>query len=286
MNIIYGSASYTDFYHKKKEFNLQRKEKIKILKNLKKIKINKIDTSPDYGDAEKLIGLFCHESIEIDSKLPQIAHNIDKYKLGYLIQKKVEKTLENLKDKKIDIYYFHDPKILLSSNGEKIFQIIENIKKDKYIKKIGISIYDPIILKKILKNFDIDAVQAPLNIFDNRILKNNYINFLKRKRIKLIVRSVYLQGLLINKKLRYKIKDPKIQKLLNNWYNFLKINKLNAMNECLNFVKMKKIKNIIIGANTYKELKELSNIKYKTNINLNKFRTNNKKLIDPFRWKF
>ena len=78
MNIIYGSASYTDFYHKKKEFNLQRKEKIKILKNLKKIKINKIDTSPDYGDAEKLIGLFCHESIEIDSKLPQIAHNIDK----------------------------------------------------------------------------------------------------------------------------------------------------------------------------------------------------------------
>ena len=284
MKFIYGGASFANNYHKKKIFNIKKKEKINIIKNLLKVGISKIDTSPDYGDIENLIGRYCDKRIKVDSKLPIVPSKISYDKLENWVHKVFFKTINNLKENKIDIYYFHDPKILLTKKGKKIFEIIKNLKKSKLICKIGISIYDPNILNKILNSYQIDAIQAPLNIFDNRILHRKYQNLLMKNKIILNVRSLFLQGLLIDNRLNYKLSDDKSLKKLLNWQNYIGRNKLNPLEQCISFIKMKKVKNVVIGANNLKELYNISRLKHKKNLSLLKFKTNYKKLIDPFRW--
>ena len=45
-------------------------------------------------------------------------------------------------------------------------------------------------LKK-LKNLPIDVIQAPLNVLDQRIDNSKNLNFLKRKKIEIHVRSIF-----------------------------------------------------------------------------------------------
>jgi len=284
MKFIYGAASLANNYHKKKKYNLPKKEKIKILKNLNKLGIKKIDTSPDYGDVEKLIGLYCNKSILVDSKLPRLNKRLSTIKLSEWIDRKIDKTLKNINEKKLNTYYFHDPRDLLSTNGELAYDKVNKLKSQNIIKKIGISVYDPKILDSILSNYDIDTIQSPFNIFDNRIIKPKYEKKIKNKKIELIVRSVFLQGILINKEFRFKIKDIKSLNILDKWYEYLKENKLNALNQCISFIKMNDIKNIVVGTNKFNDLLKIVNYEYENNKDLMKFKTSYKNLIEPFRW--
>ena len=69
--------------------------------------------------------------------------------------------------------------------------------KDKgYVKKIGVSIYNPAQFYKTLDIIDPDIIQFPLNILDQRFLNINFSLF--KKRIEFHARSIFLQGLLLN----------------------------------------------------------------------------------------
>ena len=82
--------------------------------------------------------------------------------------------------------------------GNDIFRALELIKKKGLTKKIGISIYDPILLNKIINKYKtIDIVQAPLNIFDQRIIRTGWLKRLASDYIEVHVRSIFLQGLLL-----------------------------------------------------------------------------------------
>ena len=51
-------------------------------------------------------------------------------------------------------------------------------------------------MEEIINNNKIDIVQFPLSIFDLRFLDNELIQKLKRRKIKIYVRSVFLQGII------------------------------------------------------------------------------------------
>ena len=78
------------------------------------------------------------------------------------------------------------------------------------IKNIGCIVYDPEILKNISKDFPINVIQAPANILDQRIFNSDNQRILKKNKIKLELRSIFLQGLLFEKK----IFSTKIKKIL------------------------------------------------------------------------
>ena len=53
-------------------------------------------------------------------------------------------------------------KFCLLRAGVKIFKNLEVLKKKKYFKKIGLSIYDTNCLNYINSNYNFDVVQCPL----------------------------------------------------------------------------------------------------------------------------
>ena len=91
---------------------------------------------------------------------------------------------------------------------------MQELKRKKIINKIGISLYDPQEIKKIWKFWKPDLIQVPFNPLDNRILDSGLVDLLKKFKIKIFVRSVFLQGLLINEDSFVKIN--KIHKILLN----------------------------------------------------------------------
>ena len=99
----------------------------------------------------------------------------------------------------------------------------------------------------------------PINIFDNRILSSPWLKKLKRKKIIIQARSVFLQGILTSK-------ISKLEKILRNKYflskvkkldSWCKLNKISRQEACLNFIKSINVVDILtIGINNPKQLIE------------------------------
>ena len=136
----------------------------------------------------------------------------------------------------------------------------------------------------IKRKYNLQVIQAPFNIFDQRLNNPNIIKTLKKKGIEIHVRSIFLQGILADEKLINK----KFKKFLEirKFYNFLKLKKLNSLNLSLSLIcKSKFIDKFLIGVRSIKQLKEIINANlYKKDQNFSKFKSNNFKLIDPRKW--
>ena len=49
-----------------------------------------------------------------------------------------------------------------------------------------------------MPHYDFDVIQCPYNILDRRIISSGWYDKLKKKGIEIHVRSIFLQGLLVN----------------------------------------------------------------------------------------
>ncbi len=195
LGMNYGIANITgkpDFY-----------SAIEILKFAWKNGINSFDTAPAYGNSEKIIGSFISsiskEEIKkpvIVSKLPAI--NIEKNltfdKIYSFINKNITLSLKNLKINRIPIYLLHLPSDLYIEDGI-IIDCLNQVKNEGLIERFGLSVYNPEDVENSLRFKEIDAIQVPINLFDNRLIKMGLLKKLKQNGYMIFARSIYLQGL-------------------------------------------------------------------------------------------
>ena len=134
------------------------------------------------------------------------------------------------------------------------------MKKDKIIKKIGISIYDFTILKKVISKFNIDVIQLPYNLVDRRIEK--FKKLFNKNKIQIYARSIFLQGTIL-KKVNGIIE---LQGIYEKVTKFSKKTKQSNYQTCLNFVLNNDlVDKIIVGVRNSEEMKILLNFKSKPN---------------------
>jgi len=181
--------------------------------------------------------------------------------------------------------YFHGIKNLTSPFANKFYEEVLLLKKQKKIEYIGVSLYNLSELKLVTKKFNFDIVQIPVNIFDRRFLNNNVIKKLKKKGVKIIARSIFLKGVLLEEKIsKFFYKWKKIFIAWNYWHKNRKQSKLQT---CLNFIHNQKfIDKIIVGFNNHDQLKEV--IKLSKNITKNYPKlifSKDKYLLEPRLWK-
>ena len=163
-------------------------------------------------------------------------------------------------------------------------QNIETLKKKKYFKKIGLSIYDAEYLNYLIDNYKPDIVQAPYNILDKRIINSGWFNKLKDKGIEIHIRSIFLQGLLVNKLVYKKKYFKKWRFFFIKWFQNLENNNISPIDYCLSDLLNHDFDQIIIGINSYDNLKEIINFKIIKNKKMLNFKKKELKLIDPRKW--
>lgn len=277
--LIIGGANFTQRYgtHKKR---LSSKEIKEILDLAKKNNIYKIDTAKSY-----LKNKYTFKKINKKFQfITKIQPDNNWISLDYC-KKELFRHFQVFNKNSIKILLFHDDKILLKKNGPVIFKNIETFKK-KYFDKIGISIYETKKLNYLIKNYNIDVVQFPYNILNNSIIYSGWLKKLKNKGIEVHARSIFLQGLLVDKSIYKKKFFIKWKNLFSKWYKNLDIYNISPIDYCLNDASLYQFDQIIIGINNSEHLKEILNFKKLKNYNkLMKIKIKDKNLIDPRKWK-
>ena len=278
MKIIIGTANFNKKYGiLKKKFN--NTDLSKLSKKIKKENLF-IDTAQVYNN-NKII-----------KKLNQKRKIFSKFKINFKKKNNYEftnlKIRNQLKELNISKFYglmFHDSKDIFSFKKNEIKKYILSIKKKKIAKFVGVSVYSPSEIKKVLKIFSPDFIQFPLNIFDKRFISNKNLQVLKKKKIKLIARSCFLQGIILKESFPFNNMRDII--IFNQFQYWLKKEKLSALTAAINFIKNKnKVDFLVIGVNNYSQLKEISQIiKSKKKIHVKTFKDMTPQTIDPRKWK-
>jgi aryl-alcohol dehydrogenase-like predicted oxidoreductase len=162
--------------------------------------INTLDTARIYGSAEEVIGSFEQsDQFIIITKFKLSDAALDNIDLAICeARESVRDSCETLKITTIPICLFHKNKDQAIEKVSDILPaILKVLKKEGWISEGGISVYSPAELQYIRNWETIRAVQVPMNIFDTRLLTQNLMQILVDNQVKVFIRSIYLQGLIL-----------------------------------------------------------------------------------------
>ena len=235
---------------------LSREEVARILDTAAGHGIDAIDTAIAYGQSESVIGETAQNRFKIISKLPPIP--LDVSNVSQWVRTQVDASLSRLKCTSLDALLLHRSQDLTDAHGAELYAAISSLKVEKIIQRFGVSIYTPDELSGIIGTFDIDVVQAPLNVFDRRIL--GVIDQLTALNIEVHVRSVFLQGVLIASP---KDRPQRFQPWSEHFSQFdtwVRSTGVSAMACCLGFaIQQPGVAKLVIGTTSAESLTEIMN---------------------------
>ncbi len=235
---------------------LSREEAARILNTAVDHGIDSIDTAIAYGQSESIIGATSENRFKIISKLPPLP--VDISNVSEWVHSQVHGSLSRLKCTSLDALLLHRPQDLTGDQGAELYAAIGSLMAEKMIHRFGVSIYSPNDLEGIIGTFDIHVVQAPLNVFDRRIL--GVTDQLSALNIEVHARSVFLQGVLIaNPKDRPRRFEPWSEHfaLFDEW---VRSSGVSAMACCMGFaLQQPGIAKLVIGTTSAKSLDEIMN---------------------------
>ena len=218
--------------------------------------IETLDTAVSYGSSEEVLGSQGVEGFSVITKLPSVPENTDQIEKWADVC--VAKSLAKLNLSSIGGILLHQPMDLLRPEGARIYRKLLEMKSTGVVQKLGISIYNPQELELILDHFSFDIVQAPLSIFDRRILGSDWLRRLKRCNLELHVRSVFLQGLLLLSGETRPSKFSPWQKLWEEWDVWLEKTGQSALSACLNYpLSIPEVSRVIIGVDSPLQFRQI-----------------------------
>ena len=147
-----------------------------------------LDTAEGYGNAENIIGSYCKNygrEFAINTKFKKVTKGN--------LRTECLNSLQRLSVKQIRTYFFHRFDDFIEC-PELILELIQ-LKREKLIGMIGVSVYTNTELETVIKHPNIDVVQIPFNLLDNHSQRGNLLKMAKEYNKIVQVRSVFLQGL-------------------------------------------------------------------------------------------
>ncbi len=219
--------------------------------------IREFDTAQAYGTSEKVLGVaFKQLGIADQAKV------ISKFdpKLNLLSHSEISRALDNsLAQLGIPFLFgmmLHTEEMLpMWEKG--LAEILRSFIQSRKVKNIGVSVYSPEKAFQALNTEGIDIVQLPTNILDRRFETAGVFDLAEKKKKKIYIRSVFLQGLVLMKaddlSKRMQFVRPLLVKLdeIADQYNISK------QEMALNYIRLKYQKaKIIFGAETPEQVKQ------------------------------
>lgn len=247
-----------------------------------------LDTSCAYGNSESIIGNYASPNrFDIVTKTPVFKSNVIQQLDAKELIRSFNDSLSNLQINQVYGLLTHGPEDLLKPGGNYLFNAMKTLKAEGKVNKIGASVYNKKQIKDLVNTFDIDLIQLPFNLLDQRLLHDGTFDFLKQHNIEIHVRSAFLQGLLfipLNElpEFFHPIK-PILARLKQKLFSL----NLSPAQAALAFINQTpQIDKIICGVNTAEQLQELTKA-INTKIDheeFYQFAINELKFIDPSQW--
>jgi aryl-alcohol dehydrogenase-like predicted oxidoreductase len=254
-----------------------------ILDRATELGISVLDTASAYGEAEKVLGDLGTTQFRVVTKLPSLPKGIEVGPQWVIDQ--VIKSTSKLRRQNVNALLVHNPEDLRGGSGQELIRGLIESKEAGLTQQIGVSIYDPEDLEWISGLLDLDVVQAPMNVFDRRIVESGWLDRLSSSGVETHVRSVYLQGSLVaGVENLPSVFEPWVGKFMEfeTWANSEGLDLLEAA--LLFPLSYPKVAKVIIGVVSVHQLERSVTVVGKSGPDYPNFGTNDQGLINPVNW--
>lgn len=255
--IVLGTANFGNTYGVANNGKiLSSQDSVNIIEWAQVNGINRFDTAMAYGHAEDLLGAHLDMSLNpaIDAKLDEGSCQTSER----LIQRTKE-IIGRLGVNQLSVLYLHNENLLGTPIWKEIKRGLEAVLELGLCRKVGVSVYSEesiFACKQVVPKLTV--FQVPENICDRRLLGSQKIEQLASEGNSFLVRSIFLQGLLL-------MEPDEVPEQLSGavlgiqvFRNFAEEHSISRMNLCLAYAKsISWSDGIIVGVASLAQLKEI-----------------------------
>jgi aryl-alcohol dehydrogenase-like predicted oxidoreductase len=221
--------------------------------------IDTLDTAAGYGDAEDVLGsVAAGQSFRIITKtIASGAAAVSEPDMDR-IEARFLQSLEKLATPSVDGVLVHAVGDLLTPAGDKLWQRMQHWRAQGLVRRIGVSVYDRVETNAVLTRFSPDLVQLPLSALDQRLLHDGTIQKLSDRGIAIHVRSVFLQGLLLQNPAECPARLSRTLPLLERWWSMCRDQHVSPLAAALRFgLGIESVERIVVGVHSAAHLREI-----------------------------
>ena len=238
---------------------VDRTEMDKIWQVARGANITMLDTAIAYGNSEENIDATESVGFDIVTKLPPLSGT--ETLVTQWVHSQIENSLSKLKRNSVYGLLLHNPADLLAANGDELLSALVNLKRDGLIKKFGVSIYAPTELDSLysqIPSFRPDIVQTPLNVIDQSIASSGWLTRLSEMNIEIHIRSVFLQGLLLQQPNERSVGFSKWSSVFAQFDSWTNAQQMSPLAACIGHVlSYPEVSRVIIGVTSANELRQI-----------------------------
>lgn len=212
-----------------------------------------VDTAAAYGSSETALGAACVSSFQVVSKLNGQAADIPQ---PDAVDRALSASLQRLNLTSLYGYLVHDPALLLSPQGDRIYRRMTELRDQGLVQKIGVSAYTPAEIETLSGRYDLDLVQIPLNPLDARW--DDTLPALKSAGTEIHCRSIFLQGLLLMDPAKLPRHMAAHQDTLTRWHDWCRARDLSPLAACIGFMNdLQTMDKAVLGVTRRAELDQI-----------------------------
>ncbi len=160
--------------------------------------VNAVDTAAAYGESEIVLGkalqeLGLKQEAVVISKVHPIGVDTDRTSLEVeaFVRGSVLRSLENLSLDHLPVCLLH------RASDLPYLDVLLQLREEGLVRQVGISLYSPQEVSRAISTPEIQVIQHPTSVLDQRFLGAGTLERAAENRVAVLVRSIYLQGLLL-----------------------------------------------------------------------------------------
>ena len=246
-----------------------------------------LDTAPLYGASEEVLGANDLKPFRVVTKTPRFGGAEIGPEQANEVVRTFRQSLGRLRRPAVYGLIVHNAEDLLCQGGEHIMAAMKGLKREGLVSRIGCSVYDGKEIDALLGRYDLDLIQLPVNVLDQRLVRGGQLKRLKDQGIEVHARSVFLQGLLLM--------DPKslpawfdpIKPLLQRWRDAAKAQGFDPVRAALAFVRdLSGIDVVVVGVNDLGQFRHCAqDFARASSFDANGLACDDPRFVNPAMWK-
>jgi len=250
-----------------------------------------IDTAAGYGNSEEVLGKCLPKShrFQIVTKTRRFNKETISPADAKDMAADFYRSLEKLRQKSIYGLLVHHPDDLLAENSCWLIEALNDFKRQKLVRKIGVSVYSADQIDDLLNRMEIDLIQLPISVLDQRLLMSGHLKKLKQKGVEIHARSIFLQGILLKQPVELGPYFDSAKNLLEEVHSYLKMKNITPLEGALKFViAQKEIDCVIVGVASQGEFAEIQGAFKRPSafeLDYKRFACSDEKIVNPSYWK-
>ena len=284
-HLVLGTAQFGfDYGIANRCGKVARNELSRILELGREHGVNTLDTAVNYGDAESRLGELGVNDFKVVTKIPAIpesVHDLEQWLLGL-----VRESLSRLRVERLHGLLVHHPSDLAGDVAPRLLNALNRLRDSGLAEKVGASIYSPSDLRSVRPIQGFGLVQAPMNVFDRRVVESSLINDLQQAGVEVHIRSTFLQGLLLMPSSEVPVYFNRWRPLLQQWYAWCNEQAMTPLEACLAHARASASgAKVVVGCDSAKQFEEIIKAAVKPPIVApSELKCEDQSLINPTFW--